>query len=347
MRLAMMASGLVLMMMLGGWLAAVRAVEEPRGEKGQSPAPPVAAAEIDRLVAELDAPRFSDRQAASQKLAALGARATAALEKAARGESLEVTTRAIELLKKLLDASEASARTDARQALQRLAKGDRPKAARLADDALKAKEQEDAANTAQGFNRQFGIQIAGGMMGRQIRVQNNNGSREINIEEGNRKIKINDGNGQPIKIEVTTKANGKDSTEKYEAKNVDELKKKHPEGYKIYKDWENQGNPFGLRVVGPINIVQAQAVPFQPPPDLQVRSAISVLRTLHRHVDNLIKGDQVQKASPQSKAELKQVVDQIKQTLADVEKRLQEKPAAPAAKPETPAAKPDGSGEAK
>jgi hypothetical protein len=298
-------------------------------------------AELDRLVAELDAPRFSDRQAASQKLAALGAAAIPALEKAARGESLEATTRAIDLLKKLLDSPDAAVRADARQALQRLAKGDRPKAARLADEALKAKEQDDAAHAAQGVNRQFNIQVAGGMIGRQIRVQNNNGAREINVEEANRKIKINDGNGQPIKIEVTTKVNGKDSTRKYEAKDVEELKKKHPEGYKLYKDWENQGNPFGIRVVGPINVVQGPAVPFQLPPDHQIRVAISVLKSLHRHIDSLIKGDQVQKASPQSKAELKQAVDQLKQTLADVEKRLQEKPEAPAAKPEAPTSKPE------
>jgi tetratricopeptide (TPR) repeat protein len=329
------------LVILGGWLAATQAADEQSASKGDEPsAGGVAAAQIDRLVAELDAPRFSDRQSASQKLAAMGAAATAALEKAARGESLEVTTRAIELLKKLLDSSQESAQADARQALQRLAKGDRPKAARLAEEALKAKEQEDAANAMQG--RRFGIQIAGGMNAQQIRVQNNNGRREINVQEGDRKIKINDGNGQPIKIEVTTKTNGKESTEKYEAKDVDELKKKHPEAYKIYKAWENQGNVFGLQGVGGINVVQVigPAAPFQPPPDVQVRAAIGVLGSLHRHVANLINGDQVKKASPQTRADLQQAVDQLKQTLADVEKRLQEKPAAPAAKPE-------GAGEAK
>ena len=44
-------------------------------------------------MADLDAPRFSDRQSASEKLAAFDAAATAALEKAEKGESLEVTTR--------------------------------------------------------------------------------------------------------------------------------------------------------------------------------------------------------------------------------------------------------------
>jgi hypothetical protein len=124
MRLAMVASWLALMI-LGVSLAAVRAADEPSSIKGVEP-PSVgsAATEIDRLAAELDAPRYSERQSASEKLAALGAAALPALEKAAKGESLEVTTRAIELLKKLLDASEASTQADARQAFQRLAKGD-------------------------------------------------------------------------------------------------------------------------------------------------------------------------------------------------------------------------------
>jgi hypothetical protein len=171
--------------------------------------------------------------------------------------------------------------------------------------------------------------LAPGMNARRISIQNNNGVRAINIDEGDRKIKINDGNSQPIKIEVTKKANGKDVTEKYEAKDVDELKKKHPEAYKIYRGWENQGNPLGMQVGAAINIVQVQ-----PPPDQQVRTAIMVLQSLHQHVDALSKGDQVQKASPQARTDLKRAVDQFKQTLAEVEKRLQEKPEAPAAKPD-------------
>jgi hypothetical protein len=334
MRLVIVASWLALMI-LGGSLAAVRAADEPSSTKGaEAPSVGGAAAEIERLAAELDAPRFSERQSASEKLAALGAAALPALEKAAGGESLEVTTRAIELLKKLLDSSEASTEADARQALQRLAKSDRPKASRLAQDVLKVKEQEDAAKAmqaAQFANRQqFGpIQIGPGINAQRVGIQNNNGGREINIEQGDRKIKIRDGKGQPIKIEITTKTNGKDSTEKYEAKDVDELKKKHPEAYKFYQGWENQGNPLGFPVGVAINIMQ-----IQQPPDQQVRMAIGILQALQVHVAPLSKGDQVQKASPQARVDLKRAVDQFQQTLAEVEKRLQEKPEAPAAKPD-------------
>ena len=275
MRLIIVASWLALMI-LGGLLAAVRAADEPSPPKGAEPSPVGGAAtEIERLAAELDAPRYSERQSASEKLAALGAAALPALEKAAKGESLEVTTRAIELLKKLLDSSEGLTQADARQALQRLAKGDQPKAARLAQEVLKVKEQEDAQKNAVQAAQRGAIQMGAGPLPpnfRRIRVQNNNGNREINIEEADRKIKMTDGKGQPIKIEVTTKINGKDSTEKYEAKDVNELKTKHPAVYKkFYRDWENQGNPFGMPAGGAINMMQ-----FQPPPDQQVRMAIGV-----------------------------------------------------------------------
>ena len=109
----------------GGLLAAARAADEPSSAQHVEP-PSFAgtATGIDRLVAELGAPRFLERPSASQKLAALGMAALRALEKAAKGESLEVTTHAIELLKKLLDSSQATTQAEARQALQRLARGD-------------------------------------------------------------------------------------------------------------------------------------------------------------------------------------------------------------------------------
>ena len=57
-------------------------------------------------------------------------------------------------------------------------------------------------------------------------------------------MKIVDDPAQGIKVEVTEKQNGKEVTKKYEAKNAEELKKKLPAGYEIYKKYggEQQGN---------------------------------------------------------------------------------------------------------
>jgi hypothetical protein len=80
MRLVIMASWLALTI-IGGSLTAVRAADDPSTTKGtESPSVGDTVAEIDRLVADLDAPRYSERQSASEKLAALGAAALCEVE---------------------------------------------------------------------------------------------------------------------------------------------------------------------------------------------------------------------------------------------------------------------------
>ena len=61
-------------------------------------------------------------------------------------------------------------------------------------------------------------------------------------------MKIVDDPAQGIKIEMTEKQNGKEVTKKYEAKNVEELKKKMPAGYDIYKKYGEQGGNGALQV---------------------------------------------------------------------------------------------------
>ena len=80
----------------------------------------------------------------------------------------------------------------------------------------------------------------GGAAMKTLSVTNNNGVREIKATEGDKSVKIEDDPAKGIKIESTDKVNGKEVTKKYEAKNVDELKKKQPEGYKIYKEYGEQ-----------------------------------------------------------------------------------------------------------
>ena len=83
----------------------------------------------------------------------------------------------------------------------------------------------------------------GGAAMKTLSVTNNNGVREIKATEGDKSVKIEDDPAKGIKIESTEKVNGKEVTKKYEAKDVRELKKKQPEGYKIYKEYgEQQAN---------------------------------------------------------------------------------------------------------
>ena len=88
------------------------------------------------------------------------------------------------------------------------------------------------------------LNIGGGGAMRTMSVKNVNGVKEITATEDGKTVKIQDDPAQGIKIELTEKQNGKEVTKKYEAKNVEELKKKQPAGYELYKKYggEQPGN---------------------------------------------------------------------------------------------------------
>ncbi len=217
---------------------------------GTAPQPPPTADEIARLVKELDANRFALREAAQQRLAAAGRAAVPELTKAATGDSLEAAMRAIAILRKHLQESDASTRAVAKEALEKIAKCDRPAAASAAAEALKSPPPNQPTTPLQGgiqIDGQFNFQ-PGGVRSRQFSMRGVNGVKEYDIREDNRTIKIVDDPANGIKIEVTEKKDGKDETKKYEAKNADELKEKHPDAFKIYE--ENTKQPTGIRIFG-------------------------------------------------------------------------------------------------
>ncbi len=106
--------------------------------------------EIAQWVEKLNSERFADRQAASEKLAAIGKPAIPALAKAAAGDSLEATIRSVEILKKLYGSSDESAKTAAKEALEQIAKSDNAAAARRAKEIVAPKPEEQPPQFAPG-----------------------------------------------------------------------------------------------------------------------------------------------------------------------------------------------------
>ena len=107
-----------------------------------------------------------------------------------------------------------------------------------------------------------------------------NGVKEIEVEEGGKKVKITDDPQQGIKIEVTSKENGKEVTKKYEAKDAKELEKKQPEGYKLYKEHavdQNVGGGGGI-LQFQFNAGGIQLAPAVPAPMRQSNQAIGKCR---------------------------------------------------------------------
>ncbi len=231
---------------------------------------------IEQLIAQLDSAEFKEREAASAKLAARGKAAVAALEKAAAHGNLEVSSRATTVLGKLLKSSDEATEKSANDALQRLADGDSPAAARKAKSILNTKNGlknngPGMIVPGNGFGGQIIINggqlnIGGGAAMRSMSVKNINGVKEITTSEDGKTVKIQDDPAKGIKVEITEKQNGKEVTKKYDAKNVEDLKKNHPTGYELYKKYggEQPGNGVTLRIQAGAGNLGIPALPAMP-----------------------------------------------------------------------------------
>jgi hypothetical protein len=201
------------------------------------------------------------------------------------------------------------------------------------------------------------MNIGGGAGMRTMSVKNINGVKEISVSENGKTVKIQDDPAQGIKVELTEKENGKEVTKKYEAKNVEELKKKHPAGYDLYKKYggEQPGNgvmQFRVQAGGnlqvPGNAIPAlPAIPLQPALPLQpgqlipvpagpgavapqgdnhqLEVATLVVKNLSSRLERLQKTDACKNASPESKAELKKQIDELSKRLGDLRGQLDDK----------------------
>jgi hypothetical protein len=303
-------------------LSATAAEDKPAAKKAaeKPAAAPPSAQQIAALVKQLDSDKFADRQAASDRLSEIGKPAIGALAEAAAGDSLEVTVRSIDILKKLLESSDEATKGAAKAALEKVAASKRPAAARRAQDALKALEQQ---RSAQRF-MPGGIQIAVVGGARRMSVRNTNGVKTIEAEEANRKVKIVDDPKQGIKMEVTTKNDkGKESTEKYEAKTAEELKKKHPKAYEIYNKYSKQGGAFNFNVQ--MRVGGAAPIRVQPRPRRvnSIDTAARILPAWAAHLKRLASDEAIKGASKESNETLRKKVAEVRKQLEDLDKRLQ------------------------
>ncbi|NQT37307.1 MAG: hypothetical protein HQ581_07460 [Planctomycetes bacterium] len=322
----------VVILLLLGFVPVDAADDTPEAKPGEAAgSSEVSAERIATLVKKLDSDKFAQRQDASRQLTAVGKPAIVALTEAATGESLEAIVRSIDVLKGFCESKDDPTKAAAREALKKVAKSDRASAARRAQDALKATEEKVRNPAGVIGPGQIQINVAGMAGGRRVSMKNINGVKEIEADEGDRKVKIVDDPAKGIKMEITTTKNGKKSTEKYEAKNADELKKKHPEAHKLYKQYSQNQGGFNVQfqIVGgnmPIRIAR----PAMPVPGFalprranSVDTAAKILSAWGTHLKNLTNDDAIGKASPESRQQLKTEVGEMKDQLAELEKRLQ------------------------
>ncbi len=80
----------------------------------------------------------------------------------------------------------------------------------------------------------FVVFLAGMFLLSRAWVPGATGGQATKVEEGGKKIKITESGVGEIKLEITETRNGRDRNDTYEAKNAEELQKKHPAAHKLY-----------------------------------------------------------------------------------------------------------------
>ncbi len=291
------------------------------------------------LIKQLDADKFQDREEAGKKLQALGKDAIPALAKAAEEGPLESVVRAIDILKNLTESNDKETVTTATEALEKLAKSENAGTARRAKSALTPKPKP--APAAPRF-APAGARIVIQKNAQRVNMKNVNGVKTIEATDNQREIKIVDDPNKGITVEITEPKNGKKTTEKFEAKNEAELKKKHPKAHAEYEKYAKNNGANGIRIQ-----LNGRAVPFAPV--LPIRPAIPamkrangtrlemagrLLKSVLRHIETVANDQTIGDADNKARESLKKDITDLKKQLTELENKLQKAIDAETKKPE-------------
>ncbi len=245
-------SGLACLLMLVVSASWVRG-DEPKDK----PAGPTAL-QIAQWIKDLDSDDFQVRQQATGRLIGAGKQAAGQVAKAAEGESAEVTARCMDVLTKLLQSTDAEAKAEAKKTLEGLSKSKNAAVARQAQALVNPRPAGETPRdplVPGGFPGGaprieiggFGV-VAG--PGLRISVKSVDGNKTVEAEEGGKKTKIEESAKGDIKVVVTETVDGKEKVSKYEAKDADELKKKHPEAHALYEKYSKFAPGIAVRFGG-------------------------------------------------------------------------------------------------
>jgi hypothetical protein len=325
-------------------------IEEPAVEKPavEKPAAKATAEDIAGWIKQLDADRFSERQAASEKLFAEGKTVIPDLTKAAITGTLEATVRSIDLLQRFYDSEDKSIKEAAKESLEKIVQSDNENAIRRAKKVLNPKEDQQPQAAPNPMNP-FGGMFPGGGQAKNVIMSNVNGVTTIKVVEGDKKTTIGKRPDGSIEVEITDKVDDKNITKKYKAKNAEELKKKSPEAYDAYKENGENNGMAGMAVNlglpnGGGGMVGGQGMPGMMPfngnamPGMPGMGAAGAgngsddlgesLKKWNESIKTLDADLEPEKLSPEDKKEMKAQIDELKKQLDKLERRLQ-KPAKP------------------
>ena len=282
---------------------------------------------IARWIQQLDANEFAARSEASRNLQQMGPVACPALAEAAVGESRERRMRALEILGQHFQDGDAATKEAAKEALDKIASSDHEASARRAKELLEPKPEQPNVILPNIAPAQMQIRInaiaqAGGGV---QRIQVNNGVRQMETEDGQRKVKITDDPNKGIEVEITQKKDGKENTEKFQAKNAEELAKKDPEVHKLYQKMQNMGGvqiqafPGGV-LPGILPGIPIQGrIPVQAPGEVRRRSAVQLMQASRRMLETSIQQLEQSKGEGEEAKKIEESVQRLKAVLKQLE----------------------------
>lgn len=275
-----------------------------------APVPAKTPQEIAQVIEQLDHPEFARREEASKRLEVTGKPCISALETVAAGPKPEPSARAMELLKTFADREDEATKNAAMKALERIASG-KSSAAEDAGKFVTARRPQPQPRNP------IGIRIAqGGIAVRRMSVKNVNGVKEIEADEDGKTVKILDDPNKGITVEVTQKKDGKDQTDKYEAKTAAELEKKHPEAHKLYKQYSGGGGAIQVMAAGVVPNAEAVAT-------ARAKSYQFRMQTVLKQLEALTKEDHFKAMDDNGRKELLKQIESARSELAALDKKVQ------------------------
>lgn len=296
-------------------LFAVTVVSAEESTPTQSASPEATSLDVDQLIEQLNANRFSLRQQATEKLIVAGPDVIPKLVKAAQNGPAEITARVVEILEQHLKSEQKGTSDEAKAALKQIAESANPAVARFAKKALglEVPEESEAEPAPKPVappigNAPFRIQNGqiqmqfqfNGNGGRKVTQTNVNGVKNTTAEEDGKKVTIKEEVNGSIKLSLTEEdEDGKPKQTKYEADSLQELKEKHPKAHRLYKKYT------GKNIAVPIQIPGLQ--PFRPKAAADAQRLKLILEQL--------KTINLENVDDETRAALQKQLDQIKEQL--------------------------------
>lgn len=187
--------------------------------------------QIDALVEQLGHKQLTRRVQAKKDLLKAGKTAIPSLARAALSDERESIERSIDILGALAQSKDEETADAAQVTLQMLTESKKPSTAERAKSVLNTKEA-DGIKPFEGWDK-AGNPFAGGGQNRSVSVSNINGVRSIRIVENGKETLIEEVPGRGIRV----KTQKEEKPFELVAKSADDLKKRLPEVYKLYKQY--------------------------------------------------------------------------------------------------------------